>query len=59
MSNARQPTGGESEDMTEYQFTCPECNQEIAVNENVRAAIISNGCPVCAAQIEETEFTES
>lgn len=43
--------------MTEYQFTCPECGQTIAVNENVREAIISNGCPVCAAQVEGSEFS--
>jgi endogenous inhibitor of DNA gyrase (YacG/DUF329 family) len=45
--------------MTEYQFTCPECSQEIAVNENVRKAIITNGCPVCAAPVDEQEFSEA
>ena len=59
MSDARRQTGGDNEDMTEYEFTCPECSQQIAVNENVREAIIANGCPVCTAQIEPTEFTEA
>lgn len=58
MSDAKQPPGGKSEVMTEYQFACPECSQEISVNENVREAIITNGCPVCAAQVDETEFSE-
>lgn len=57
MSDASQHT--QSEGMTEYQFTCPECSQEIAVNENVRKAIITNGCPVCAAPVDEQEFSEA
>jgi endogenous inhibitor of DNA gyrase (YacG/DUF329 family) len=41
----------------EYQFTCPECLQEIAVNEEMRAAIITNGCPVCAASVTGEAFS--
>ena len=42
--------------MEEYQFTCPECAQEIAVNSEMRSAILSNGCPVCAAGVASEDF---
>lgn len=34
--------------MSTYVFGCPECGQEIEVDASMRAAILSNGCPVCA-----------
>jgi putative FmdB family regulatory protein len=42
--------------MTEYEFTCSECGQEIEVNNNMRKAIVANGCPVCTAAASEDEF---
>ncbi len=42
--------------MDEYTFTCPVCGQEIAVNEEMRSAILSNGCPVCATDVDEESF---
>ena len=42
--------------MEEYQFTCPECTQAIAVNEQMRVAILDNGCPVCAAPVTQADF---
>jgi putative FmdB family regulatory protein len=42
--------------MKEYEFTCSECGQEIEVNDNMREAIVTNGCPVCAAAANEEEF---
>lgn len=42
--------------MDEYEFRCPECGQEIEVNEPMREATISNGCPVCGAAVEENHF---
>lgn len=35
--------------MKEYVFTCEECRQEITVNEQMKEAILENGCPVCGA----------
>jgi predicted nucleic acid-binding Zn ribbon protein len=40
----------------EYQFTCPECAQEIAVNGEMREAILTHGCPVCAADVTAEQF---
>lgn len=51
------PAGG-SEDVTmqEYEFTCPECAQSVDVNEEMRNAILSNGCPICTANVIVEDF---
>ncbi|MCU4925379.1 zinc ribbon domain-containing protein [Halobacteria archaeon AArc-dxtr1] len=45
--------------MSRYEFTCPDCGQEIEVNESMRAAILSHGCPVCSATVSETTFAST
>lgn len=53
------PERDESEgSMDEYVFNCPACGQEISVNEEMRRAILSNGCPVCTTSIDEECFEE-
>jgi predicted RNA-binding Zn-ribbon protein involved in translation (DUF1610 family) len=42
--------------MTEHEFTCGECGQQITVNEKMREAIVSNGCPVCGATATGSDF---
>lgn len=42
--------------MTEHEFTCSACGQQITVNEGMREAIVSNGCPVCGAAATASEF---
>lgn len=42
--------------MDEYQFVCSECTQEIAVNEEMRDAILANGCPVCTTAVTTDDF---
>ncbi|WP_254522458.1 MULTISPECIES: DUF7560 family zinc ribbon protein [Natrinema] len=42
--------------MSRYQFTCPECGQEIEVNESMREATLSHGCPVCTASVSQSDF---
>ncbi len=42
----------------EYVFRCSTCQQEIAVNVEMRTAILENGCPVCTATVEESDFEE-
>jgi len=46
----------EEDTITESVFSCPACDQEISVNAEMRAAILSNGCPVCATSVSEAEF---
>jgi len=42
--------------MTTYQFRCPDCGQEIEVNQPVRRAILENGCPVCSTEVYDEHF---
>lgn len=42
--------------MTTYQFTCPDCSRVFTVTEPMRDATIANGCPVCGASIDRTDF---
>jgi len=40
----------------EYVFCCSSCGQQIEVNREMRHAILENGCPVCAADVETSSF---
>jgi predicted nucleic acid-binding Zn ribbon protein len=42
--------------MSEYQFACPVCGQGIEINGPMRDAILSNGCPVCSAAVDDAAF---
>lgn len=44
--------------MTEYEFTCPECGQRIEVNDPMREATLTNGCPVCGASVTTDSFAQ-
>jgi predicted RNA-binding Zn-ribbon protein involved in translation (DUF1610 family) len=39
-----------------YVFDCPECGQDIEVDASMRAAILSNGCPVCTEPVATACF---
>ncbi|WP_254767921.1 zinc ribbon domain-containing protein [Salinilacihabitans rarus] len=39
-----------------YEFTCSECGQEIEVDESMREATLSHGCPVCGAPVAASNF---
>lgn len=42
--------------MNTYIFVCPGCSQEIEVNNSMREAIISHGCPVCTGAVVAEDF---
>ena len=42
--------------MNEYEFSCPECRQQIEINGPMREAILANGCPVCSASVAHEHF---
>ena len=53
------PDGDDVEsEIREYVFSCSACGQEIAVNAEMKRAILSHGCPVCATAVDETDFDE-
>lgn len=41
----------------DYTFVCPECEEEIAVNEAMRTAIMESGCVICGTEISTAAFT--
>ena len=56
MSNSTRHNTAEGVGPDEYQFVCPTCAQTIAVNGEMRRAIIANGCPVCTETVTEADF---
>lgn len=51
------PDGDETAGQVDEQaFSCPACSQEITINPEMKAAILSNGCPVCASAVSEESF---
>ena len=42
--------------MSRYEFNCPECGQEIEVNESMREAMLEHGCPVCGGTVTPETF---
>ena len=54
-NSARRDAGGRAS-QDEHRFVCPECAQEITVNDEMRRAIIANGCPVCTASVTGGQF---
>jgi predicted RNA-binding Zn-ribbon protein involved in translation (DUF1610 family) len=41
----------------EYRFVCPECAESIAVNEQMKDAIVDHGCVICGTQISSDAFS--
>lgn len=41
---------------TMTEFRCPSCGQEIEINEAIREAILTNGCPVCSSSVAPEHF---
>lgn len=52
------PQGEDESDgrIEESVFRCGSCGQEIAVNGEVKVAILENGCPVCTAPVQDDAF---
>jgi putative FmdB family regulatory protein len=44
--------------MTEYEFRCPACGQQIEINGPMRDAILANGCPVCSSAVAAEHFAQ-
>ncbi|WP_436935113.1 DUF7560 family zinc ribbon protein [Halovenus marina] len=56
MAGSVRGTREEHRYMKEHEFTCSECGQQITVNEGMREAIVSSGCPVCGAAATDAQF---
>lgn len=42
-----------------FTFACPECGEELEVNEGMRTALLNNGCVICGATLNEEAFSQA
>ncbi|MEF8801904.1 MAG: zinc ribbon domain-containing protein [Halolamina sp.] len=42
--------------MTKYEYACVDCGQQLVVDGRTREAILTNGCPTCAAAAQAEYF---
>ena len=56
MTTIRQPTMSESP-TDDYAFECSDCGEEFEVNPGMREALLTHGCPVCGASVDNEAFT--
>ncbi|MEF8775151.1 MAG: hypothetical protein V5A43_01450 [Haloarculaceae archaeon] len=38
-------------------FVCPQCHEEIDINESMRLALVEYGCVVCGATVTRAAFS--
>ncbi|WP_267642857.1 DUF7560 family zinc ribbon protein [Haloarchaeobius amylolyticus] len=41
-----------------YRFECPECAENIEVNESMKEAIQASGCIICGTSVSDQEFDQ-
>lgn len=46
------------DDVVEYTFDCPRCEESLVVNGSMKAALIEKGCVICSADVTAAAFTE-
>lgn len=39
-----------------YEFVCPERGEQFEVDDEMRRALLANGCPVCGAPVSPDAF---
>jgi transcription initiation factor IIE alpha subunit len=42
----------------DYEFVCPECHEQIAVNEAMRTALLDSGCVICGTDLSPGAFSD-
>ncbi len=42
----------------ELSFVCPECEESLAVNEEMKNTLIQRGCVICGTPVSEEAFTD-
>lgn len=42
-----------------HRFVCPECAEDLEVNDSMKEALIDNGCVICGASVSEEAFSSS
>lgn len=49
-------SGGDGD---EYTFRCPECDESLEVNAEMKAVLVEKGCVICGATVTADAFTPS
>lgn len=47
------------ENIKKFIFKCPECYQDILVDEKIKQELLKNGCIACGAEIEKSNFKKN
>ncbi len=42
----------------EYEFHCPDCGEELVVNDAMKEALVERGCVICTADIDDDAFDQ-
>lgn len=43
----------------EYDFVCPECAEQLVVNESMKHALLEKGCVICGAELSDEDFGDT
>lgn len=41
-----------------YRFVCPECDEELEVNDSMKEALIEKSCVICGSAVTTDAFTK-
>lgn len=47
-----------SDESEGYTFVCPECEEQLALNEPMKETLIERGCVICGTAVTEAAFTD-
>lgn len=43
----------------EYDFVCPDCAEQLVVNESMKVALLERGCVICGVDLSDEDFVET
>ena len=46
-----------AEEPPTFTFVCPECEEDLEVNDRMKEALTEHGCVICGAAVSEAAFT--
>jgi len=44
-------------EMADHEFRCPDCEQQIEMDHDMRETVLRTGCPVCGAAVTREQFS--
>lgn len=48
-----------AEEELTFNFVCPDCNEDLEVNDQMKEALIEHGCVICGAAVSSAAFTST